>query len=980
MKKVFLVLSFLIAASTLLAERFSVKPNIRLNPDSGLQMYVAPNEASVLRFTPRFPDPPAELDYSILDYEGKKTGTGTARYSKDSGKYELKVSFPAGFYELSFPGTGERFGVLSIPPKTPSDHFFAVEAILSHPQVKDFSRNPNYAEDTIRVLRRAGIDRNREHYTYSGQDLLPGKSERSKDRFYLESGKLGLRSVFFFGRSFYEKNLIGLDESIASMVRHKLPGVDAFQILNETNNDPLPGSFTAPWIKVASYGLSKAGGDLPLIAPGFCCGGVSTPLFNTIDNDLLDYIDVFAFHDYASPETIEIWLSRFVDAFGNHPKKYLPVWITETGSPWARGPLNDNPYGKLRAEIAEDQASALSIAMKAVEAKACGIQRYYAFTLPFFPEHNNNFGMLDAAWSPMRITAAYFRTVYELSGMEYAGDWKNLPAGLRSMRVFSGGGNFIAVLYSGTPSKTTVSLAGIPFTSIRGMDGRELDAGPDKKVEFSGGMAYVTLKDAAPDALNTATGAMKLLRNYRAYRPVKRRSLPVVYRHELDTVADYTFQACELDSGKFLVKILNLSDKAVSAAPRLVVPDSIRVLNSVGKITVPPRSSVSCAWVLDLKNNREGLFTAEVTDPLNPGTELRVPLLDRKALVIRDCRWQDPSRWQISPNGTLQGCVDGMISFSSNFRNAGFKVLKADYLLDPERENFDGGIGVTFTIECEAVPKNNVTLRVAFVAVDSRGNEIPLVYNLRGRFKTGRNNYYVPLPGQGFHIRRISFWICTTENQVRGKIGDLKLCCDPNKVESVTARTDFETTGELRFFALAGKQWNFSLEKAAESGQIRINELGATSGQAISGERSGVVDAVLDKTDSPGNAECFFSGPECNLPVNPGQFFRAKLRPLVNPGKVWIGLSLLITHEVNGKRVNGVVPLKPVKTAGDGTLFYDGPLKSLVGKKLKKPVIRSWAVHIVNSRNFSGQRIRVLVDDAEFFTPPAKKPRFLTDQ
>ena len=45
--------------------------------------------------------------------------------------------------------------------------------------------------------------------------------------------------------------------------------------------------------------------------------------------------------------------------------------------------------------------------MKAIEARACGVARYFAFVYPYYEEHASNFGMMDRRGVPMRSMAAY---------------------------------------------------------------------------------------------------------------------------------------------------------------------------------------------------------------------------------------------------------------------------------------------------------------------------------------------------------------------------------------------------------------------------------------------------------------------------------------------------------------------------------------------------------------------------------------------
>ena len=125
----------------------------------------------------------------------------------------------------------------------------------------------------------------------------------------------------------------------------------------------------------------------------------------------------------------------------------MPLWITECGRPWSRGP--DRP------PIAEDQTSALDIVMKGVEARACGVARYFPFVYPFYEENSNNFGMTDRRGTPLRSLAAYAQMIRVLANQRYLGDLRQNEPGISRARVFGDDHQTIAVLYSGKASRAS---------------------------------------------------------------------------------------------------------------------------------------------------------------------------------------------------------------------------------------------------------------------------------------------------------------------------------------------------------------------------------------------------------------------------------------------------------------------------------------------------------------------------------------------
>ncbi len=264
-------------------------------------------------------------------------------------------------------------------------------------------------------------------------------------------------------------------------------------------------------------------------------------------NGLLDQVDIYSFHTYATAMQMERiagehrdWLARW-----NHGS--MPLWLTECGRPWKKGPD--------RAPVAEDQNSSLDIAMKAVEAYACGVERYFAFVLPYYEENDNNFGMLDRDGGPLRCFAGYVFAGKMLGKTEYVGDLK-IPSGVASSddqsapegtckllraRVFRvrnasfvtdvDGTTFHVALYTGKNDPTAevelgaslAKLAKLAKCSLRayGIDGRSLEVksnGESCRIPVPDGLTWFVVhgvpSDVASDAdlVNADTEASRLWR------------------------------------------------------------------------------------------------------------------------------------------------------------------------------------------------------------------------------------------------------------------------------------------------------------------------------------------------------------------------------------------------------------------------------------------------------------------------------------
>ncbi len=498
-----------------------------------VQFFIVPDEPSVLAFRGSG-DEAAVVTYVLRDYAGQDIGSGEVEPS--AGRIEVSLSLAAGFYEIEFPATEQRFGIVSLPPYDDEpDPFFAIDTALSW-----LVRDDAVREGLIEVLGRSGIGLARERLRWS--TIHPGAGEWRWDAgnryetlrrtyraqgvdvlemFHDSPGWMGLTGK-------YAADLHAAAEAWQT-IHDRWRGLwHALEIWNEPDiffGDHLPADQYVVLVRALAYalrddpGLPLVGGSLAYFDPAF--------LESAARNDLLSLCDVFSFHTYARAMEMERIAARFRDYLAEHGAGGMPVWITESGRPWRRGP------GRPPRE--EDAASAADIVMKAVEARACGIDRYFAFVYPYYDENEWNFGMMDLAASPLRSMAAYAQAARRLAGAEYVGDLTVEHPAVQRARVFRRGEEVLAVLYSGAPEDPVAVPLGIPVLDVEGIDGRELAPGADGVVTIADGMVYAWLDaDALAGHLNEHTEAMRLLRAAAGEHPPRQPPAPLVLRLELD--------------------------------------------------------------------------------------------------------------------------------------------------------------------------------------------------------------------------------------------------------------------------------------------------------------------------------------------------------------------------------------------------------------------------------------------------------------
>ena len=625
-------------------------------------------------------------DWLLTGMDGGKAGL-SGRAAVRNRALSVELALPAGYYELRFPALDQLFGISILPPHPgKADPFFAIEGLLE-------TRTPDLYLSCLDLLARNGILHNREWTNFAGLHSRKEEYDPRNDRFYRAAGAKGIRSIFAFsdfpawlepvasrtGRRILPGKLIELDRAIARMLESRQAGLEGFHILNEYDLSNFPAEANLPPLKVAAWAARER--EIALIGAAFCKGS-SLVEQESIAGGMLDFIDAFCIHTYAEPERMLSYVQEYRRDMKGHPKENMPIWITETGKPWHRGatgPLKQ-AYGgtldNLHPQVEEDMISALWITMKAVEAKACGVARYYPFVMQFFQENDNNFGMLDYYGTPLRSMHAYAFAANLLANQEYRGDWKENPTGLQPTRVFSDGKRAVAVFYAGKDGvgERTVSLQGFPTGQGYAIDGAELKV-KQNQLTFRGGMAYWVFPAEKLDAakLNTDTEPKRMLQAAKRYRPVKRRYTPLIYRYDFRRSGNrYTAAGYELpEDGKLHFIVTNLSDRKMTTRPRLTVPaGAVVTLAPPESLELPPRSETTLTvGISALGQYHNFVRLGDADDPLSAAV---VPLIDLARLKPETRDFMNPARWHQNSSGKQTfrfHAEENAVEVRTDFRN-----------------------------------------------------------------------------------------------------------------------------------------------------------------------------------------------------------------------------------------------------------------------------------------------------------------------
>jgi len=602
----FLVCVFLLAA-------LHAKAAAGLWPLDVAAFAVEPNAPAMLRWRVEQGEKLVPLSCTIRDYGGGRVVSVGAEES--GGVIEARLKFPRGYFDIELAATKQRFGVVSLPACTGTpDPFFCIDSAMSWLVHDDGVR-----EGLVKVLRRSGIAMSRERLGWGAVQPANGRwdwqarNRYEKLRKAYAAHRVPVLEMFhdapaWMGRvGKYPADLQAAARAWGMIAKRWRPTWGALEVWNEPDiffGDNLPADQYVPLVKTIAYALSEAKVDTELVGP--VVAHFNRPwLDSAARNGLLDVVDVASFHTYARAEQMEGLVAKYRDWLCRHGKSGMRLWITECGRPWQKGPP--------RPPAEKDAASALDIAMKAVEARACGIDRYFAFVYPYYEERTSNFGMMGRAGTPLRCFAAYANLARVLRGLRYAGDLACGDQAVRRARVFRTRGATVAALYTGrVDPKATIRLGAMP-KRIEGIDGRPLALTADGAIPVPDGLTFVWLASGAVPGLRTDTPAKRLV-DRATGTPISGDIFacpsPVVLRYEFDAQRvragsdGYRLKGPAPEKLPLVVRAFNLSGEPLDLALEAACEPAVaRILAQPGReMNVPARGHTDVTWQVDLRD------------------------------------------------------------------------------------------------------------------------------------------------------------------------------------------------------------------------------------------------------------------------------------------------------------------------------------------------------------------------------------------
>lgn len=535
---------------------------------------------------------PEDGEYIIKDYEGNIVSQGRADANADS-LFSIHATLPQGYYELFLKTDGNEdvTGIWSSHPveDAPQDGFLSIDTAMSWLTRHESGQRPALVDNLRHIIGSGGMARERFHWhrifraEEGDADWETNSHYDSMRRLYADAGIPVLEMLHdvpaWMGRAQKGKfpdDLIAANRGWLEFIQRWSKTWGAIEVWNEPDHHAFaanqPADQYVPLVKAIRHAMTSSGLDTP-IGGGVVAMMNAAYLSQSAHNGLLDECDFFSFHYYGNPLGLERLIGQHRAWMADAGYETKPLWITESGE------YHVTQSGRRPADHIQ-RATAITYAMQAVEARACGVARLFPFVYVDYNERSGtrNFGMLDRQNSPLRMLAASAQAGRALAGMDYIGDIpiEHLP-GVARARVFAPAEknrtedeDLLVVLYTGRPSKGATVALPFPVKEARGIDGRRLLLDADKKTAAVGdGMAYLRVRPSAiKGLLKTDTEAMRLWRLGRKQAPDLPPTATIVLQPQVDvnavqavTTRGYFLQPRQ-DRLTLSIGINNLSDKA----------------------------------------------------------------------------------------------------------------------------------------------------------------------------------------------------------------------------------------------------------------------------------------------------------------------------------------------------------------------------------------------------------------------------------
>lgn len=591
-----------------------------LTPDNLSAFVVNPDTESEFSWTCQRN---GEFAYEVQDSLGVVIQKGTV--VSQQGRMSLKLKLPAGFYEIVFPELKETSGVAAVTvPQGGRDHFFGIDSALSWLVGGGSTRSDERIKQVAQLLAKTGIASARERLLWPGIEKEEGKWDFSAGRYEkvrqaMKSQGIGVMEMFHevpaylrsetLKKNPYPTDLIKVEKAWQAIAQAYGASWDSIEVWNEPEigfGGDYPPDQLIPMVKGVYHSLDQQGSQALRVGGAFAR---SNRQFMNLcaENGLLDHSDAISFHTYQPADEMQDIIWRFRSWAADYGHASMPLWLSECGMAWLQGP--DRPPRD------QSMKSSLDISMKAVECKACGIDRYYPFVLEYFPEGPKNFGMLGKDGTPLHAFASYAYVSSLLAHRDYVGDLIGADASLKRARVFGGDNESIVALYTGKVNPSASVTWALPAGEVTSIDGRKLEI-VNGKLPIPDGVAYVRVANSVlAGKIKTDTAAGKMLAMAKGPRPERKAAPSVVLTYMPE--ADWSKQF----PGGYSVSRENVDTDHVNATVRVSNFKStqsnitVQVLGMSRDVTLAPQSWQDVTFALSFGDqyDKNGIATIKLS-------------------------------------------------------------------------------------------------------------------------------------------------------------------------------------------------------------------------------------------------------------------------------------------------------------------------------------------------------------------------------
>ncbi len=293
----------------------------------------------------------------------------------------------------------------------------------------------NYARERIH---HNGIEKSPDAYDWTRYDLAPDLFAQAHIRLSASCHDFAPWAKSSTSAKLPQK-LLTVYEFCQKLAGHYRGKINVWEFWNE----PELAGFCAegPWefaamSKAAYLGFKAGDPSIPITNGAFCVAPVASDQYAkaALQNDLVEYFDLFNFHIYGPLNTY----AGNIDDWKAELKKYgvanMPLWVTENGTNAEGVALEKNADNTNKALSADQEMIWAEFVPKAqILLQSLGVERTFTFVLPQVHERKGekDWGMLRRDYSAKPAFAAFAAMTKALGPARYLGQ-PDLGSGTRA--------------------------------------------------------------------------------------------------------------------------------------------------------------------------------------------------------------------------------------------------------------------------------------------------------------------------------------------------------------------------------------------------------------------------------------------------------------------------------------------------------------------------------------------------------------------